>query len=208
MRFQKKSSILAGNALIRPEIRAAAVAHSQDFPAKATKIADLVDGPLSPSEHAYLNNIFRNNETYGQEEFFEIYRRHGIRAVQPFIDAELIELNLSVPMRLKFDEGRKRGTLRRAMADYLPPEVANRVTKGVFTKYHQEEFRKLYQEFCAKTPDDHAIWEIVDRKAFGAQADFSLNERNDLSARSTVRRHLTRVIQLAIWLDCLQPTFD
>ena len=205
-RWQKKPPAFSGDALILPDVRAAAEAHRQEFPAEVTKVSNLVAGPLSPSERAYLANIFVNNETYGQEEFFEIYRQYGLHAVQPFIDAALIELNLSVPMRLKFDNGRKRGTLRRAMADYLPPEVTNRVTKGVFSKYHQEEFRKLHEEFLAKTSDEHEIWQIVDRKAFAAQARFSLDDGNDLQARSTTRRSLTRVIQLAIWLDCREES--
>lgn len=202
-RSENKRREFAPVPLIRPEVLAAA---TEQPIAPKLDIGDLVDEPLSPAQRQYLLGIFQNNESYGQEEFFEIYRQSGLRSAQPFVDAALIELNLSVPNRLKFDEGRKRGTIRRALAAYLPSKVANRVTKASFSQYHLEELRKLHQEFCAKTPDDHPIWNTVSRSAFERQARFVLSADEDASAVAVAKRPILRVIMLAIWLDCWEES--
>ncbi|AEI50914.1 asparagine synthase-related protein [Runella slithyformis] len=53
----------------------------------------------------------------------------------PFLDKRLRELCMAIPPEFKFDNGWKRGPLRRAMVGVLPEEVRTRTSKVEFTPY-------------------------------------------------------------------------
>ncbi len=64
-------------------------------------------------------------------EFADVLDRlQGIESRMPFFDRRVIELNLRIPMALKFRQGWPRYILRVALEGVLPPEVQWRTTKS------------------------------------------------------------------------------
>ena len=187
--------------IIRPEILAESNRIRNEHPFEVLDILDTVNAPIGFTQKRHLDVIFKGNQIYGQEEYFEIYRQNSLRSAQPFFDADLLELSLSVPLRIKFDEGRKRGTLRKALNDYLPEKVVNRTSKANFTAYYVKLFKTLCVDFNAHTPDNHAVWQLVDKQAFEENVNIVLNEREHADSKHVVMPTLIRVINLALWLD-------
>lgn len=205
-RIRKKNQIKRPKSdnLIHPSILTKRAGILQEQPIETLNVASTVNGPLTTAQRRYLEGIMISNQTYGQEEYFEVYRQNSLRAAQPFIDAELLELNLNVPLRLKFDEGRKRGTLRKALNDYLPEAIANRVTKGNFTTYYLGVFKKLWQDFEAATPLSHPIWTIINKQVFDEYVKILLDDQYPADSKYVINPKVVRVIQLAAWLDYLE----
>ena len=54
------------------------------------------------------------------EEMFEVYRRAGVRVLQPFWDADLIELLYRTPPMLLLRNGRNKGLIRASLARRFP----------------------------------------------------------------------------------------
>ncbi|UFH56885.1 asparagine synthase-related protein [Spirosoma sp. KNUC1025] len=190
-------------AFINPELLAEAQKITWEQPAETLDIKTTITGPASQAQKRHLAIIFKGNQTYGQEEFFEVYRQNSLRSAQPFFDAELLELCLNVPSRIKFDEGRNRGTLRKALKDYLPELVANRVSKAIFTNHYVTLFKDLWKEFDANTPDNHPIWKIVSKDVFIRNVNIVLDDRHYSSSRHMAMPTVMRIMNLAVWLDYL-----
>ncbi|MBD2752440.1 asparagine synthase-related protein [Spirosoma validum] len=187
--------------LIRPETLAECTRMKALYPPETLDISTTINAPISNAQKQHLNVIFKGNQTYGQEEYFEIYRQNSLRSAQPFFDADLIELSLSIPLRIKFDDGRKRGTLRKALTDYLPEKIVNRTTKAIFTDHYLHLFISLYADFEAHTPSDHPIWQIVNRTTFEENVKIVLNDQHHVHQKQVVMPPLVRIIHLAVWLD-------
>ncbi|WP_338876289.1 asparagine synthase-related protein [Spirosoma sp. SC4-14] len=168
------------------------------YPFEELVIADTTNASQRFFQKRQLKAIFKGNQTYGQEEYFELYRQNNMRTFHPFFDRELLELCLSIPLRIKFDNGRKRGTVRKALINYLPEEISNRTTKAVFTTHYAALFKDLWNDFEKQTPLNHPIWKIVNRAT--VMENISLLYKGEYAAMPP----LVRIINLAIWLDYLQ----
>lgn len=68
---------------------------------------------------------------------------YSIDINHPFLDKRLRELCMAIPPEFKFDNGWKRGPLRRAMAGILPEEVRTRTSKVEFTPYVYHFWKSL-----------------------------------------------------------------
>lgn len=189
--------------IVNPEIRGQCETF-KDINFQKLKISELTTTSQKLTQQKHLEGIFRSNSIYGREDMFEIFRQNSIYSAQPFFDAQLIELNQSIPLRLKWGNGKKRNSLRQAMKDFLPEKVANRDTKGEFSNYHRQKMFELVEEFDKRVSDKHQIWEIIDKSVFDKNVEL-LKSRKYLA--SETRDNLiavSRVITLAIWLDYLE----
>ncbi|WP_428660967.1 asparagine synthase-related protein [Runella sp.] len=88
---------------------------------------------------------------------------YSYKVTHPFLDKRLRELCMAIPLEYKFDDGWRRGPLRRAMAGTLPEEVRTRMSKVEFTPYlfnflkdltptwtdHLDANKHLYEHFLA-----------------------------------------------------------
>ena len=58
---------------------------------------------------------------------------HGIEITMPWLDRRIIEYLVAIPPEAFRPDGERRGLIRRAMSDSLPPSILNRRSKGHFS---------------------------------------------------------------------------
>ncbi len=190
--------------IIRPDIDSRNANGEKQIAVQVLMPEEAFDGVPSKTQTNHLREIFRGYGIYGQEEYFEVYRQNFLRAAQPFFDAALLELNLCIPLRVKFADGIKRGAIRRAMKNYLPEKVARRTDKGKFTNHYARLFKELINEFRTKTPDNHRIWTIVDKNIFDKNMEKFVSEDEDYAGRLQMMLTGKKIVGAAIWLDYLE----
>ena len=120
---------------------------------------------------------------------------HGVEARVPFLDHRLVEFSIALGRQHKIVHGDTKRVLRRAMANILPPAIANRRDKLGFATPEEAWFRGpariLVQEGVEDTlsryPD---LLNPVGTRALMADM---------LNGRRTVDFTLWRVINIGIW---------
>jgi asparagine synthase (glutamine-hydrolysing) len=114
----------------------------------------------------------------------------GIEPRFPFLDRRLVEFCLALPADQKFRRGWERFVLRRALGEYLPPDVRWREDKADLRPCFLEGLRTHDAErlrSLAGAAEEAEAWRYVDRAAFGTNVDAFLDGR-DLNARRAVWR--------------------
>jgi asparagine synthase (glutamine-hydrolysing) len=96
-----------------------------------------------------LADIIHEGMYEATEQFTHIGAHYGHEVAHPFYDKQLLELCLSTPDRLKFDNGYRRGQMRRAMTGLLPEEVRLRTSKVNFNTVISNELRANKDEIVA-----------------------------------------------------------
>lgn len=89
---------------------------------------------------------------------------HGLEVRVPFCDHRIAEYLYAVPWEMKDLQGREKGLLRQAMADYLPQPVLHR-KKSPYPK----TFDPLYEQrvtgrLRALQKEDSPLWQLADRQ--------------------------------------------
>lgn len=191
-------------AIFRPAVMAAAARLRADTPRQVLDPQHSMDGPRDAYQARHLASLFQTALIYAHEEYFAFYRAHGLEVAQPFCDAALMEICLAIPLRLKFGNGEKRASLRRAMAGILPALVAARVTKGEFSAFHIPNAIRSYQQFRARTPLDHPVWSYVDPAVLDDHERIAADDAVSNDAKKKPLLAIARVARLAVWLEYVE----
>ena len=120
---------------------------------------------------------------------------HGIEARLPFLDHELVEYVLGLPLKLKTKGGKNKALLRKAMAKHLPKAVVNRRKRG-FTV----PIESLY-ESQKKYFDEH----LFEKNRIREQGIFDYKFIQELKSSDLsniyLRRQFWTLASFQIWWD-------
>jgi asparagine synthetase B (glutamine-hydrolysing) len=115
------------------------------------------------------------------EELFEVYHKAGVRMMQPFCDADLVDMLYRTPPFLLIQEGRSKGLVRSSMARRFPNLGFDRQRKVEATGFYAS---LIYT-------DGHNIWEklggartladlgVVDSKVLNSTIETVLGRRRE-----------------------------
>lgn len=158
-----------------------------------------------PSEYLYHHRMINsNNLQLMSEQIDHISARHGVEARHPFLDKRLVELCLAAPVELKYDGGRGRGTLRRAMKSILPDEICNRRNKvdfSAFITHGMANSDRLMLEHLLFEPPDGQLAAFVDRKRLHRLYHQFLQCTSTGWKNQRKSRLLAKIAYLALWLN-------
>lgn len=151
-------------------------------------------------------DIFSFTDIYGgksidvPEQLYALRRHYGVIEKFPFLDNELFEFAMSVPLSIKYDNGRRRAYLREGMKGILPENVRTRGDKGKFSLYGREVAIRLYSQSRDFLLPENEIWDYVDFGKFNTIIKILHQDKQPGKATFQV----LRTIFLAIWLDWLK----
>jgi asparagine synthase (glutamine-hydrolysing) len=124
-----------------------------------------------------------------------LFQGQGFEFSLPFLDRPLVEFCLAIPIQQKVGAGQTRSLQRRALGPFLPPKIAERMSKGSLTegitRAWMREIPTLvrnlgHMEVCSRG--------YVDRTRFFAALDRSLH------GFSLDIDKLTKVLSVELWL--------
>jgi asparagine synthase (glutamine-hydrolysing) len=158
-----------------------------------------------PSEYLYHRRmIASDNLQLMSEQIDHVSAVHGVEARHPFLDKRLVELCLAAPVALKYDGGRGRGTLRRAMKNILPDEIFNRRNKidfSAFITHGMANGDRQTLEHLLFEPPDGQLAEFVDRKHLHRMYRQFLQCESAGWKNRRKGRLLSKIAYLAVWLN-------
>jgi asparagine synthase (glutamine-hydrolysing) len=164
-------------------------------PAPRPKFAFETDYGFSTELNDALADIIHEGMYEATEQFTHIGAHYGHEVAHPFYDKRLLELCLATPDRLKFDNGYRRGQMRRAMTGQLPEVVRLRTSKVNFNTVISNELRADKDEIVA----------VIEAKMIGLSQESYLKTQlqntvkwltnNDQSSPT----HFIRYIHWAFW---------
>jgi asparagine synthase (glutamine-hydrolysing) len=117
-----------------------------------------------------------------------------IQDSHPYSHRPLVEYISAIPRNKLCGPGERRRLMRRAFADLLPPEIANRKAKAHMGYQHYIEAQELLQRLPASAVD----WEVVKR---GWVDSTVLSETLGRIARGTLHdwSEITKILTLETW---------
>jgi len=131
------------------------------------------------------------------EEMFEVYQRAGVRMLQPYQDADLVDMLYRTPPMLLIHDGRSKGLVRRSLARRFPNLGFERQRKMEATSFYASLIYKdggdIWQELGgARTL---ASLGIIDERAYRPVLDRLLRRRED----GTSAHRVWTVLNLETW---------
>jgi asparagine synthase (glutamine-hydrolysing) len=135
---------------------------------------------------------------------------HSLEARVPFLDNELVQLGLSMPVDMKYRDGEGKYILKRAMRPYLPKEVILRKKQGFSANTYSTYVSELKEIAGQLLPNGYVVREGLVRKQY---VEKILRNRavSELSPHYNV---LWTLVGLEIWWgiymvrDPRKPTFN
>ncbi|MCF0058373.1 asparagine synthase-related protein [Dyadobacter sp. CY356] len=158
-------------------------------------IRNLSSGYLSSFEDVFYNQAIAINE-----ERYYLGNHYGINLGYPFYDKDLFELNLAIPLKIKFDNARGRGQLRNAMNGVLPENIRLRTDKGIFGIYARQAAIRLYVEGRDFLTDSSQVWDYVDKSLFQQAVKLLMTENQPRYIYNRMLFFVNRTMNLTIWL--------
>ncbi|TDB67584.1 asparagine synthetase B family protein [Arundinibacter roseus] len=157
---------------------------------------------FSGNNHVPVSQIINTTNVICNEQFDHIGAYYGHQYAFPFFDKRVVELGLSTPSWVNFDQGRGRGLIRNGLQNVLPAAIIDRQSKTNFVEYGNLSARQLYlatqEQF---TLPSHAIWEIIDRTVFHQIVDVVFNSRIPIQQKTRYNWLLSRFIYFSLWLS-------
>jgi asparagine synthase (glutamine-hydrolysing) len=159
------------------------------------KFAFETDYGFSTELNESLSDIIHEGMYEATEQFTHLGAHYGHEVAHPFYDKRLLELCLATPDRLKFDNGYRRGQMRRAMTGLLPEVVRLRTSKVNFNTVISDELRANKDEIVA----------LIDSKMVGLSQESYLKKQLQNSIKwltthdKTSPTHFIRYIHWAFW---------
>jgi asparagine synthase (glutamine-hydrolysing) len=152
--------------------------------------------------NALMADITHEGMYDATEQFEHIGAHYGHEVLHPFYDRRLVELCLVIPERLKFDNGYRRGPLRRAMAGLLPETVRLRTSKVHFDEVITTEIQRY------KTDWQQILKETVIPTNFSDAEAVYLQKLLTIAAQQLRNPeakpiHYLRALHLAQWLGAI-----
>lgn len=151
-------------------------------------------------ETFYLNKAISTKEFLVTGEMENINQLHNTKIRFPFLNKELFELSLAVPVQLKYNNGLTRGTLREAMVGILPQSINHRVTKHIFADNVKDFSRSFYLYYADYLANDSPIWDFVDKKPFFNALSRVEQSKMDDNALGIYSLNIFKTVTLSIWL--------
>ncbi len=130
-----------------PAELAARVALRQRFARYRADIADSRMRDPAGQAHSIMTAAYI---TAGIERYNRVASFHGIEPRHPFLDRELIELHAWMPLDLRLRDGFHKWALRKAMAQWLPAEVAWRCGKEHLGQAFRESVMRFEQAMAGR----------------------------------------------------------
>ena len=160
---------------------------------------------ISSEHNVAVNQILNTTNVICNEQLNHIGAYYGHQYSFPFFDKQVIELGLSTPLKISFDQGRGRGLIRNGLQTLLPPAIVSRLTKVNFVEYGTVSAQQLYlaTHELFMNPS-HAIWGIIDRVIFSKIVEIVFDPRLPMQRKTRYNWLLSRIIYLALWLGSLQ----
>jgi asparagine synthase (glutamine-hydrolysing) len=152
----------------------------------------------------HFKSIFSNLNMAAAFEQNSIYQAHGINAVHPFLDKEVIEIAIRLPREDLFNNGYLRGAIRENTRNILPESVRLRTSKVTFAEYAMENFLSLYHEVKDRLIPDHPVWQFVDKKVFLKACELVSDGKKDNLEKMPSLWFGNKTIYLALWLEMLE----
>jgi len=112
------------------------------------------------------------------EEMFEVYQRAGVRVLQPFWDADLVDMLYRTPPLMLMHDGRSKGLVRSSMARRFP--------RLGFERQRKVEATSFYASLIYKDASD--IW----KKMGGAQTLASLGVIDEGNLRPALGKFMAK----------------
>lgn len=131
---------------------------------------------FTENQRKHVDFCFIRLAINGNEILSTLGHQRDIGVSFPFFDRELLGVSVQATDEQKFGNGYLRGTLRNALADYLPNEIKNRTSKADFTSAALHYFQLLYEDFRVAFPLDHELWKIIDFRTFEQLVDIILDD--------------------------------
>jgi asparagine synthase (glutamine-hydrolysing) len=91
---------------------------------------------------------------------------HSLEARVPYLDAELLELGLSMPLGMKYRNGQGKYIFKKAMRPYLPKEVILRKKQGFSANTYSTYVKELHEIAGQLLPSGHVVREGLIRKQY------------------------------------------
>ena len=157
-------------------------------------------GNLSPDYLSSFEDVFYNQAIAINEERYYLGKHYNIILGYPFYDKDLFELNLAIPLKIKFDNARGRGQLRNAMSNILPENIRLRTDKGIFGTYARQAAIRLYTEGRDFLTDSSEVWDYVDKSLFQQAVKLLLSENQPRYIYNRMLFFVNRTMNLTIWL--------
>lgn len=157
---------------------------------------------ISSEYNVSVNQILNTTNVICNEQLNHIGAYYGHGYSFPFFDKQVLELALSTPLKISYDQGRGRGLIRNGLQTILPPAIVSRLTKVDFVEYGNRSAQQLYlsaQELFM--PSDHAVWGIIDRVIFSKIVEIVFDPRFPMKSKTRYNWLLSRIIYLALWLS-------
>lgn len=151
-------------------------------------------------DNVSFQDIYGGESLSAAEHLYALRKHYGVIEKFPFFDHNLFELTMSVPLEIKYSQGRRRGYLREAMKGILPESIRSRGDKGKFSLYGRDAAIRLYKQSSDFLTPQSQVWNFVDLKKFNSFVTLLHREKQPGRATSPV----LRVISLAVWLDWIK----
>jgi asparagine synthase (glutamine-hydrolysing) len=143
-----------------------------------------------------FQDIYGGESLSAAEHLYALRKQYGVIEKYPFLNSSLFELTMSVPLSIKYDQGRRRGYLREGMKGILPDSIRKRGDKGKFSLYGRDVAIRLHQQAGDFLTPYSDIWNYVDNKKFEKIISILKKDKKPGWTTSPV----LRVISLAVWL--------
>jgi asparagine synthase (glutamine-hydrolysing) len=163
--------------------------------------ADALYTGLNMGYQGQFREITHKSYVDATEQLHHVGLHYGHRYAHPFFDERLVELSLAIPEKVKFGDGKGRATLRRALQDLLPPEVLNRGHKTSFSEYGLLSFQILHLQTVPIFGNNHALWDLVDKKKFDKVVKVLSNPTIPLNKKSRYYTLASKALFLGVWLE-------
>jgi asparagine synthase (glutamine-hydrolysing) len=159
---------------------------------------------LSEGRPVPVKQILNTTNVICNEQMNHIGAYYGHSYSFPFFDKRVVELGLSTPLKVCFDQGRGRGLIRNGLKTVLPPAIIARYTKANFVEYGnvsaQQLYTASYEQFSS---GGHPVWGVIDRRVFTTIVNTVFNPRIPVQRKTRYNWLLSRIIYLALWLGSL-----
>lgn len=123
----------------------------------------------------------------------------------PFLQKELLEISMGIPLESRFYAGKTRGTIREAFKELLPSAITQRTSKAEFGDFMIATFHTLYDGFLVKNYELTELWKFIDKASFETAVCCIFDENFDQHKKVYLSWQAMRVISLAVWLDETKP---
>ena len=163
----------------------------------ASELPKIMSQGLQNIDDISFKDIYGGESLSAAEHLYALRKHYGVIEKFPFFDHNLFELTMSIPLDIKYSQGKRRGYLREGMKGILPESIRNRGDKGKFSLYGRDAAIRLYKQSTDFLTPQSEVWNYVDSKKFNSFVTLLFKDKQPGKATSPI----LRTISLAVWLE-------